>query len=667
MASKTINNKFLINAPAGSGKTTSIKNYLKSLYMNRPESRILCITYTNRAADELKKDLESPNITVSTIHSYINKLIKPFFAQAEAIELYWEIYGQKIIDRINNADCDEKIAESNQRYREKHGGLSLDIIKKNVVELSYGETPFTSLYSGRFSHDDLLMFTYELAKKYPVILRKISHKYNYIFVDEYQDTSAYILKLFYEAVKFKPDVVLYLLGDRMQQIYRNYDGSFEENFKEFDTSRKLDINYRSIGEVVSILNKIYNESSFNQTPTERNKGAKPDISPRILFTSNVEETIKGIQTEFPDILVLYLMNKEKFKEIGAQGLYEGYSNMEMYSVEKKYSPTDVLSDLSDDNPDPVMRLLFFVHKVIRLYCDGNYGTAISLCKKQKKCLDISRFRVQSHADKKTIKNMFDEIRKVYNDDECSIRQLFDCLQALRFVRGDVLSRIYDSDEYRAIFDVKLSEIRNLATYVGHPNISTQHGVKGESHTSVAFVAKDSINLNVRMYLFLKIWAYVDFSLPEFEELFYSYKRIIAEVEREIGMKTSKLSQETYKQNEAARDVLKKYSKQLLDEYSDNRIFEVICKKDFVTYLDKPNVGNAKKIFNISVMEGVLTAYKLFYVGCSRARKNLIVVVDEKKVSEFKDAFMARAKVTGFDCEDWDDCVHEEAGILGDKR
>ena len=58
MASQAIKNKFLINAPAGSGKTTSIRNHLKSIYMDHPESKVLCITYTNRAADELKKDLE---------------------------------------------------------------------------------------------------------------------------------------------------------------------------------------------------------------------------------------------------------------------------------------------------------------------------------------------------------------------------------------------------------------------------------------------------------------------------------------------------------------------------------------------------------------------------------------------------------------------------------
>ena len=45
------------------------------------------------------------------------------------------------------------------------------------------------------SHDDLLMFAYAAIEKYPNILKKIGDKFDYIFVDEYQDTSAFVLKI----------------------------------------------------------------------------------------------------------------------------------------------------------------------------------------------------------------------------------------------------------------------------------------------------------------------------------------------------------------------------------------------------------------------------------------------------------------------------------------
>ena len=69
MAGEIAKNKHLINAPAGSGKTTNIRTRLKSICLKEPKSKILCITYTNRAADELKKDLDSANVTVVSVGS----------------------------------------------------------------------------------------------------------------------------------------------------------------------------------------------------------------------------------------------------------------------------------------------------------------------------------------------------------------------------------------------------------------------------------------------------------------------------------------------------------------------------------------------------------------------------------------------------------------------
>lgn len=369
MAGEIANNKHLINAPAGSGKTTNIRTRLKSICLKEPKSKILCITYTNRAADELKKDLDSANVTVSTIHSYINDLISPFYPLKEALDLYWEIFKEKIEARIKNEERDEHIDQSNQHYIEKHGDLNVDLVRENLRELSYGETPFTSLYSGKLSHDDLIMFANKLIKKYPVLLRKISDKYNYIFIDEYQD------------------------------------------------------------------------------------------------------------------------------------------------------------------------------------------------------------------------------------------------------------------------------------------ISTQHGVKGESHQSVVFVAADNYSTpNVRMYSFFELWSKNTFSLPEFEDLFYSYSKIIMEVEAKLRMKISDLTAETHNKNEANKKLLAEYSNQVLNTYRDNKLFEALLKDDFIAYLAKSTVGNAKNIFKISKIEGILTAYKLFYVGCSRARKNLVIVVDETKINKFENEFKAKLISIGFEIQ-----------------
>ena len=648
MAGKIKNNKHLINAPAGSGKTTYIRNELKSICLNNPESRILCITYTNRAADELKKNLEGANITVSTIHSYINDLISPFYLHKEVLDLYWEIYAEKIKNRIKNVTNDENIKKSNQYYIEKYGELTEKAVQENISELSYGETPFTSLYTGKLSHDDLLMFANKLIKRYPILLRKIGDKYNYIFIDEYQDTSAYVLDIFYDAVENRENIQIYLFGDRMQQIYKNYDGSFEERLKKFDTSDQLGTNFRSIGKIVSILNNIYNDASFKQYSTENNIDVVPDIMPQVIISSNTQECIYELQKEFPEILTLYLMNKEKYQEIGAQNLYNAYENMEKYSFGRKYLPTDILSDMSSDNPDILMKFLFLLNNIMSFYANENYGMVISLCKKESKYFDSSQFKIKKHTDKQRIKSKFDKIQAEYEKEGCLIRDIVECLFANGFIPEAVKNDFEESTEYQSVLDIKIIEVKNLARYLNMPHISTQHGVKGESHSSVIFMASDNNSTpNVRMYPFFELWSNLEFSLPQFETLFYSYNRMIEKVEAELGMKISELTAETHNKSEKNKAILVRYSNEVLEKYQGNILFDALCKDDFISYLAKQNVGNAKKIFKITKMEGILTAYKLFYVGCSRARKNLIVVVDAYKVNGFKEAFMNKMKEIGF--------------------
>ena len=176
----------LVIGSTGSGKTTSIRKQLKAILLEDPTARILCITYTNRATEELGKDLDKTNITICTIHSYINELISPFYKAKAIVELYWSIFNSRIVERIENKNADPNVTDSNNHYIEKFGALDVNTVKENLTEISYGETPFTSLYYGRLSHDDLLLFAYLAIERYPNILRKIGDKFDYIFIDDIQ-------------------------------------------------------------------------------------------------------------------------------------------------------------------------------------------------------------------------------------------------------------------------------------------------------------------------------------------------------------------------------------------------------------------------------------------------------------------------------------------------
>ena len=83
MADEVNENIFLVNAPAGSGKTTWIRQQVESYLLRNPKDNILCITYTNRAAEELGRDLEQSRVYFGTIHSFINDFIGSFFSHKE--------------------------------------------------------------------------------------------------------------------------------------------------------------------------------------------------------------------------------------------------------------------------------------------------------------------------------------------------------------------------------------------------------------------------------------------------------------------------------------------------------------------------------------------------------------------------------------------------------
>ena len=119
MVNEINENIFLVNAPAGSGKTTTIRKMVDKHLRTYKEDNILCITYTNRAAEELGKDIDSDRVFFGTIHSFINHFISSFFSHKAVIDLYWEIYKEKIQERIENIDDKENVKESNQRYIEK--------------------------------------------------------------------------------------------------------------------------------------------------------------------------------------------------------------------------------------------------------------------------------------------------------------------------------------------------------------------------------------------------------------------------------------------------------------------------------------------------------------------------------------------------------------------
>ncbi|SFK67544.1 DNA helicase-2 / ATP-dependent DNA helicase PcrA [Marinilactibacillus piezotolerans] len=646
MVTTIVNNIFLVNAPAGSGKTTKIKSMITSSRIKYPNNNILCITYTKRAAEELKKDIESEDIQISTIHSFLHQFLKIYFRKKEIIDLYFEIYNDQIQKSIINKEEKENITRKNQKYIDKFGDLSLDFIKTNVDQIYYNETSYNHLYFGGLSHDDLLAFSALLFDKFPKIRKRVTQKYQEIFIDEYQDTASKVLKMFYDAV-IESNSTLYLLGDKMQQIYSSYDGTFEEEFKTLNRNINLETNYRSIPDIVRLLNNIYNDKNYEQKYSKENRLLEPNHAPRVIFTNDIESRLELEQENYPEALLLYLLNQQRFDSIGAGQLFFHTKRLKKYSNNNQPSAVDVMTDNTNGNTDPLYRLLFAIIKLLTYYGDSNLGRITNHLRNNKNIFNTSKCTIASRNDINELDESLNKLLKEYQKCE-KIKEFLEVIKEDTLFNANYFDEI--DQEYGDLLDVKLEQFRALKLYLDNPRVSTQHGVKGESHDSVFFIAADSIRHSpfVYMHTFLELWTKVDLTLESIESFYYEYVMWIDETIEEIGCKASDINSGILKEKS---EYLEGRINELCTHFKENPIFLNLCVDDYNKYLENKLVRNIKKCFKKNKVYAVLSAFRLFYVGCSRARKNLTIFIERSNVEAFYDEITAKLKNIGFDVED----------------
>lgn len=649
MGGAVIDNIYLVNAPAGSGKTTRVKSMIVNHTIQFPKDNILCITFTNRAADELKKGLNTDKVYVGTIHSFLYSFISIYFSHQQIIDLYFEIYGDEIRKRIANVDGLENYTKSNEKYIAKYETLTYEEVCQNLKSVFYNETQFNSLYYGGLSHDHLIMFAKMVFDRFAIIKKRLTQRYQMIFVDEYQDSSADVLSIFYDSV-LGTSTKLFFLGDKMQQIYKNYDGSFESELPTLNRSIALDTNHRSIPVIIDILNKIYNDKSFKQNPSPNNGDIVPQHAPRVLICDNIQEKLEAEKSNHPDALLLFLLNQKRFDSIGAGNLYRKLSQMERYSFVQQNSAVDALTDNTNENPDPLIRLLFALHQISDFYKNMNLGGILQILRANPKMFAKEVYKVTKHEDKARLNNLLKSVLVKYNDSDqqIDINDVISVLQESGLARAEYIASLTEDGEYSEVVLVKINEFTAIAEYLKTPNVSTQHGVKGESHDTVFFIAEDSTSTPmVHMHRFFKLWCSTDITLSTFESFYYDYTIWIQETIDHLGFKLSEINKARHIQNQP---YLEKRATELLDHFKNNEIFCHLCSQEYHDYLAKPNVGNAKACFKESIAYGTVSAYRLFYVGCSRARKNLTIFIDKSKISSFSTELIDKFVNTGFTVE-----------------
>jgi len=644
------NNFYNINAPAGSGKTYFISKTINDILNNEPFVKILCITYTNRASEVMQERIISPNVEISTIHSFLNDFLKPFFSNDKIINFYFEIYKEEIKTTL---DDNGKLVE---RYKESFlvdGDVSEEIIKSNL-KIYYNERQSSFVLDGGLSHDDLLYFSFKLIERFPKIGFKLREMYNYIFIDEVQDTSTEVLRFFYNSARGSSTKV-YFLGDKMQEIYNKYDGSFESEFGEFDSSlsQTFTTNYRSSKEIVDLLNHLY--LSVSRVTQNSYKGKKCQL-PQLVFTDNIETYLSNNSEVYERFYKLRTVNRKRFENINNSGesaeeIYKKYQ--EIYPNNGRISVMDVLVNSNyDENPDELMSFLSLLFQVLSEYHNKNYGEMIRLLKKSKKNLsfgksisvfDSSILKIEFHQDKVKLKEKMDLFVRLLKSKK-PLGIVIQELVANKVISNDFYKFIFLYDKngdflYTDLFCSSIELFKLIDEYNRKPMVSTQHGVKGEGHKKILFVAENSSNPGIKIYEFLNLFTcfYTQnkFNFDSFQQFYYDFNRDILSLEEKLEKKISKIKAEDREQY--FDDFQNIYNK-----YLDNEYFKFIClNQNTLRLREKTCLKDMKTIFNNNAVRSILTAYKLFYVGCSRAEEELVVLIDENQIenmTEFKSCF-----------------------------
>lgn len=257
-------NHFLLSGGAGSGKTYSLVSIIRQVLDEQPTSQIACITYTNSAVKEIQERVDHKNLKVSTIHDFLWDCIKNFQRELK-VRLIELVKDDKETDfHLDNPD--------------------ISIFEGKNIE--YKE--FVRLGDGIISHDELLVLGEAMFANYPKLCDSINDKFNFIFVDEYQDTDRKVVEILLDHLdksKKKNKSIIGFFGDTMQSIYDDGIGNLKIYIEKSNSKLKEVVkpdNRRNPRKVYELANKL-------RTDTLTQKHSSDSKAPNMLSNKKVKE------------------------------------------------------------------------------------------------------------------------------------------------------------------------------------------------------------------------------------------------------------------------------------------------------------------------------------------------------------------------------------------
>ena len=303
----------LIVAGAGSGKTRVLTYRIAYLLQQGvPASRIMALTFTNKAAREMKERItklvgtDARYLVMGTFHSVCTRLIRPY-AELLGYTHDFTIYDTTDMKSVIKAICkerglDEKIYKpaavqarismaKNSGIGPREYGMNQNLLREDREQRLYEMTTVYELYEARLKaanamdFDDLLINMLRLMDVSPEVQQKYQQQFQYILVDEYQDTN-YIQFLLVKRLA-EPQNNICVVGDDAQSIY-SFRGADIRNILNFQRVYpqarlfKLERNYRSTQTIVNAANSLIHKNLHQIEKTvysEKEEGQPLSLQP----------------------------------------------------------------------------------------------------------------------------------------------------------------------------------------------------------------------------------------------------------------------------------------------------------------------------------------------------------------------------------------------------
>ncbi|WP_185850893.1 ATP-dependent helicase [Blattabacterium cuenoti] len=396
---ETINGPILVIAGAGSGKTRIITyriiHMIKNLKID--PSKILALTFTNKAAREMKNRISKlinqrdlNKMYLGTFHSIFSGILRK--------ESHWlgyksnyTIYDQKDSENVIKKilmELNFKISLSPEKIRRKISEYKNNLFKKMIIDGNlyqdikkiYKFYVQKCLKAEALDFDDILLHTNYLFNHFPNVLQKYQEKFNYILIDEYQDTNISQNSIIKNLSSKHKNV--FVVGDDAQSIYA-FRGANISNILNFDTDYygakifRLEQNYRSTNHIVEASNNIisFNENQlFKKVWTNNEKGEKikiyrasSDKKEAKYIASYINLKIVKNDAKFSDFSILYRTNTQS--NILELALKEGKIPYKIYGSISLYQRKEIKDLLSYfriiTNPNEEESLLRIIKNQIR--------------------------------------------------------------------------------------------------------------------------------------------------------------------------------------------------------------------------------------------------------------------------------------------------------------